>query len=315
MNDFGLHVSLPHYPFKIAYGDQLLFIGSCFSDEIAVKAKYYGFNVDSNPFGTVFHPLALSRFINESLLPKFNERIVQRNDVFLSWDANSTFHAMSEIELKRKLEEKRKSWKEMLSSGDYLFVTFGTAWEYKRKNTNELVANCHKFSGSEFSKELTDQALIVEKWKEVLHSLQELNPKLKVVFTVSPVRHSKDGLIENNQSKAVLIDAIRQLMNIEKNCFYFPSYEIVIDELRDYRFYKLDRVHPNEEAINYVWNRFSDVFFNEETLKLNREVQKVRLAEAHRSIFHESLEFRKHQEATKELRFKLIKEHPEVNLG
>lgn len=315
MNDFGLHFSLPHYPFKISHGDHLLFLGSCFSDELALKAKYYGFNVDANPFGTVYHPLALSRFINESLSLKFNECVVQRNDVFLSWDANSTFHAMSEIDLISKLESKRKRWIEILTFGDYLFVTFGTAWGYKRKDTNELVANCHKFPGTEFSKELTDQTLIVEKWKDVLHSLQELNPKLKVVFTVSPVRHSKDGLIENNQSKSILIDAIRQLMNIEKNCFYFPSYEIVIDELRDYRFYKLDRVHPNEEAINYVWNRFSDVFFRDETLALNREVQKVRLAESHRSLFPESLENKKHLEATKELRFKLMKEHPEVNLG
>lgn len=281
---------------------------------MAAKARFFGFNVDSNPFGTVFHPLALSRFICDTLAENSKERVVQRNDVFLSWDANSSFYAMSEHDLNKKLIEKRKNWVANIRKGKFLFVTFGTAWGYTRMDSNELVANCHKFPSSEFSKELTEQAKIVEEWESVIKKIQEINPQLKVIFTVSPVRHVKDGLIENNQSKAILIDSIRQLLNREKNCFYFPSYEIVIDELRDYRFFKIDRVHPNEEAINFVWERLSDALFSEETKKICSEIQKLRMAEAHRSLFPDSIEFKKHLERTKELRIKLIKDNPEIHL-
>lgn len=313
MNEFSLSFNLPLFPFEIKYGDDLLFIGSCFSDEIASKAKYVGFKVHTNPFGTVFHPLALGRFIQETLEENVIERPVERKDVWLSWDANSSFHAMSKEQLLEKLSLTRQNWKSKICSAEVLFVTFGTAWGYRNKISGELVANCHKFPSSEFHKELTDQSQIIEQWNAVLRTLQKANPQLKVVFTVSPVRHSKDGLIENNQSKAILIDAVHHLCKNE-NCFYFPSYEIVIDELRDYRFFKTDRVHPNEEAINYVWKRFSESFFSEHTNRISREVLKLRMAEAHRSLFPESKEYLKHIETSQENRLKLMKDHPEVKL-
>lgn len=314
MNPFQLAFPISKFPFEIRHGEKLLFLGSCFSDEIAKKAKFHGFKVRSNPFGTVFHPLALSRFLKESISEgQVNERIVSRQDIYLSWDANSSLHAMSENQLKVDLSAIRKEWRETLKDSQYLFVTFGTAWGYKNAQTNELVANCHKFSSTEFNKELSQQAEIVKEWNDILDNLNVFNPDLKIIFTVSPVRHSKDGLIENNQSKAILIDSVRQLTK-RANCFYFPSYEIVIDELRDYRFFKTDRVHPNAEAIDYVWKRFSAVFFSEATMGINREVEKLRLAESHKSLFPESEEHQKYITSLSEIRSKFLNKYPTVNL-
>lgn len=314
MNQFQLSFSIPEFSSKIEHGKQLLFLGSCFSDELAAKAKYTGFSVDSNPFGTIFHPLALSRFILETLADsEINERIIEREDLCFSWDANSTFFGTSEIEINKKLFITRQNWRIFLSSADFLFVTFGTAWGYVKNDTKELVANCHKFPSIEFEKVLTEQTEIISAWQKVLTRLKKLNPALKVVFTVSPVRHSKDGLIANNQSKSILIDSLRQLIK-NNTCFYFPSYEIVIDELRDYRFFKTDRVHPNDEAIQYIWERFGEVFFSQETMQINREVIKLRLEEAHKSIFPESLENTKRLEQLQLTRLKLTHQFPEIQL-
>lgn len=298
---------------RISHGQKILFLGSCFSDEISAKAKYFGLNADSNPFGTIFHPLALSQFILQSLNHFNKERIIQRSDLFLSWDAGSAIYGMTESDLVNNIFKIRKEWSEKLKQTDFLFVTFGTAWAYKLAASGELVANCHKFPSAVFVKELTLQNEIVDKWKITLGHLKELNPNLHVIFTVSPVRHIKDGLVENNRSKAILLDSVRQL-EAESKCSYFPSYEIVMDELRDYRFYKADRVHPNEEAIDYVWNRFSDVFFTEQTIKLNKEIVKLRLAEQHRTLYPESIESKRNLLLNQEIRKTFLMQNPEVIL-
>ena len=314
MNQFQLSFSIPEFSSKIEHGNHLLFLGSCFSDELAAKAKYSGFKVNSNPFGTVFHPLALARFILETLPgSEINERIIQREDIYFSWDANSTFYGTSLIEITEKLETTRQNWHAFFRSADFLFVTFGTAWGYVNNNSKELVANCHKFPSVDFKKVLSEQTEIVLAWQEVLTRLKKVNPELKVVFTVSPIRHSKDGLIENNQSKSILIDSLRQLMK-NNCCFYFPSYEIVIDELRDYRFFKTDHVHPNEEAIQYIWEKFAAAFFSQKTTQINREIIKLRLAEGHKSIFPESLENRKRLEQVELIRLKLTNKFPNIQL-
>lgn len=314
MNSFKLSFEIPKSAAKIAHGQQILFLGSCFSDEMALKAKYHGLKVTSNPFGTVFHPLALSRFIivtNED--QSINERIVQRNDLFFSWEANSSIYSLSKAELTSKLKSIRQDWFEKLKNADFIFITFGTAWGYHLNETQELVANCHKITSSSFTKKLSKPLVLFEHWKETIDSLKCANPTLKIIFTVSPVRHIKDGLIENNRSKAILLELVRRLEE-ECACFYFPSYEIVIDELRDYRFFKIDRVHPNEEAVNYVWDRFSKVFFSNETLELNKEIEKLRLAESHRSLFSESAENKKHRVLTEEKRELLQKNYPLIEL-
>lgn len=290
-------------------------MGSCFSDEIADKANYFGFNTCSNPFGTVFHPLAIARTLLETIQRStgFRERIATRNDLFFSWDAGSTLFGYSTEELNKKLESTRSVLSEDLKLGNFLFVTFGTAWGYREHQSNELVANCHKYPGTAFTKQLTSIEEIVFQWENVIGLLKELNPDLKIVFTISPVRHSKDGLVENNHSKAILIEAVRRLVS-ENYASYFPSYEIVIDELRDYRFFKEDRVHPNEEAVAYVWDRFKDCYFTEDTKKIMEEVRSYRLAEGHRSLFSESKEYQKHLLNTKLKKEALLLKYPQLKL-
>ena len=313
-DQFKLSFDIPEFSTKIEYGKNILFLGSCFSDEMAVKAKYQGFKVHSNPFGTIFHPLALSRFINETLSAQvISERIIQRNDLYFSWDASSSIVGLSEQELILNIQKARSDWKEKLLGATHLFVTFGTSWGYRLNKNNLLVANCHKFPGSNFTKELSLQNDIVKEWKETLVLLLEFNPSLKIIFTVSPVRHIKDGLIENNRSKAILLDAVRVLEK-EANCSYFPSYEIVMDELRDYRFFKIDRVHPSEEAIQYVWERFKETYCTAETIKLSNEVFKIRLDESHTSLFPVSEETQLHKLKTAEQRKQFLNRYPEVQL-
>jgi hypothetical protein len=290
VNNFHLSFKIPAQEKKITHKEKMLFLGSCFSDEIASKAKFNGFHVLSNPFGTVFHPLALGRFLEETLdnIP-FEERIFQRDELFFSWDASTVLYGTSKHALLDQLAALRKNWLNEIKSASHLFVTFGTAWGYLNQDVNCIVANCHKLPSQQFSKVLTASEEIRAIWSNILKKLNILNPNLTVCFTVSPVRHVKDGFVENTQSKAVLIESVRHLQENSK-ALYFPSYEIVMDELRDYRFFKQDRVHPNEEAIDYVWNRFMDSFCSKETQELCTKVQSLKLALSHKSLHPESNE-------------------------
>jgi hypothetical protein len=257
-------------PFSITHDDKILFLGSCFSDEIASIAEFSGFHCTSNPFGTVFHPIPLARFIKESITGLEQERILERDGRFFSWDASTHLSSPSIKQLEEQLKNVRQDWLSHLKEASVLFVTFGTAWGYQYQGSM-IVANCHKMPSSDFQKDLTETEVIVEMWDEVLELLKRINPTLKVVFTVSPVRHIRDGLIENNQSKAILIDSIRKI-NKRFESFYFPSYEIVIDQLRDYRFYKQDRVHPSDEAVSVVWDHFLKFYTSEPTREMVKEI-------------------------------------------
>lgn len=301
MSQFYLSFSVPSQEHKINHKEPILFLGSCFSDDIAAKAQFNGFKVDSNPFGTVFHPLALGRFLLDCLTKKKTEEFIfQREELFFTFNASTTVYATSQNVLIDTLTELRYNWLEQLKTASHLFVTFGTAWGYEHKESQILVANCHKLPSQQFEKKLTSSNEISEVWKEIVKKLNALNPNLTVCFTVSPVRHVKDGLIENNQSKAILIEAIRGLIE-NSSANYFPSYEIVMDELRDYRFFKLDRVHPNDEAIEYVWQRFESTYCSDETIELSRKVKHLKLALSHKSLHPESQETSVHKKRVEQL--------------
>lgn len=302
MSQFHLSFSVPTQDHKINHKEPILFLGSCFSDEIAAKAKFNGFHVDSNPFGTVFHPLALGRFLVDCLTEKKSEEFIfQREDLFFTLDASTTLYATSQNDLADKLTELRSKWLEQLKAASHLFVTFGTAWGYQHIESQVLVANCHKLPSQQFVKSLTSSYEISDVWNLILENLNILNPNLTVCFTVSPVRHVKDGFVGNNQSKAVLIESVRRLQENSK-AIYFPSYEIVMDELRDYRFFKQDRVHPNEEAIDYVFNRFVESFCSKETLELCKKVKSLKLSLSHKSLHPESQETLTHKKKVEQLR-------------
>lgn len=290
-----------------SHQQKIALIGSCFSDEMLNKLKYAGFNVKSNPFGTIFHPLSIAKFILDCFNEDYIERIIQQNDVFLSLDAGSKIYGLNVEEYKNKLKVIRNNSIEDIASSSHLFITFGTSWAYLFEQ--EIVGNCHKIPAHKFEKKISDVNEIVDEWKKVIQQLHHLNPGLNIVFTVSPVRHLKDGLIENSRSKARLILACEEL-SILPNCSYFPAYEMVIDELRDYQYFKEDLAHPNEKAINFVWKKLLCEFTSIETQQLCQEIEQLRKASAHKYIHPESKDALHHQEVTHLKIQKLIVDNP-----
>jgi hypothetical protein len=309
MDHLPFHI--PDLPFKVDHQQKILLLGSCFSDEIGEKFSFYGFNSQSNPFGTIFHPDPIARFIQESLNESKGERIVQRDDVFLSLDAGSKVYAMSQRDLANKLQTIRADWKEKAKTSTVMFITFGTAWAYHSVSDDLVVGNCHKLPLNLFKKELSSHQSMLLHWKNAVAALHDLNPDLQIVFTVSPVRHNKEGLIENNRSKANLLLLVAELSEL-KNCHYFPSFELVIDVLRDHRFYKEDLVHPNELAINYVWERLSNTIMSDQTKNLCDRILKMRLAAVHRFLHPESAAAQDHKDRTEQLIRCFLAEHPEI---
>lgn len=267
---------------KITHQSKCIFIGSCFSDDISGKFQEGGLDVLSNPFGTLFHPLAIANIFDEV---DIESTCFLRGDVWFSWLASGLIYAMSKEELVLKIEILRQELIDSVQKADFLFFTFGTSVGYRLISTNQLVANCHKMPLTNFSKELTDVNQLIFNWEKLIEKLKGLNPSIQIVFTVSPVRHIKDGIIENNISKSHLFSLINQLEGE-----YFPSYEIVNDELRDYRFFKEDLVHPNELAINYVWDKFKVAFMDISTNLLMDEVYQVRKMQNHNVLYPESIE-------------------------
>lgn len=286
--DFEFQLNTP----KIQHGDQIVLIGSCFSNEIGLLLENNGFKINSNPFGTIFHPIPSAKLILDSINEKQENTIVQRKDLYFSWNAAGTIFQYSEAELNSLLNQIKSQFRKDLLESKFLFITLGSAIGYVHNQLNEIVANCHKLPSNAFSKSLTDAESMAEIWSETLIQLKAFNPDLQVIFTVSPIRHIKDGLIENNRSKARLFELIEKL-NTNFSLHYFPSYEIVLDELRDYRFFKSDGMHPSELAIQYVWERLTETMMSAETQKLCQEIVQLRQMENHQSLYPKSVE---HQE-------------------
>ncbi|MES2588911.1 MAG: GSCFA domain-containing protein [Bacteroidota bacterium] len=280
---FILETEITDFNQKISHKDKIVFFGSCFSDELSARFKNAGFDVLSNPFGTIFHPLAMARNFENIFSNKAQHHIFEQNKTFFSWNCSSLICKNSEKELEEELNLIDSKLSELLKNTSYLFITFGTAWGYFHNEEKCIVANCHKQKSDLFEKQLTEIDEMFVSWSAVLAKIYKENPKIKIVFTVSPVRHAKDGLIENNRSKARLFEVISRL---EKHfpTAYFPSYEIIQDELRDYRFYKEDLIHPNEQAISYVWSNIKTTLFDSKTLNKLDEIEKLRFLANHQVL-------------------------------
>ena len=232
------------------YQSQMLLLGSCFVENIGKKLDYYKFRSLQNPFGILFHPIAIENLLSKSI-QAFNyttEDVFYHNELWHSFDAHSDLSDVSREELLRKLNDGLKDTRKQMAISTHIVITLGTAWVYRKLESNTNVANCHKVPQKEFSKDLLSVENIVESLESIVELIQSANPTAQIIFTVSPVRHLKDGFVENQQSKAHLISAIGKVLSSRAQSrvkHYFPSYEIMMDELRDYRFYKTDMVHPN----------------------------------------------------------------------
>ncbi len=293
-------IDIPKSSFQIAPDDKVTLIGSCFSDSIGEKLTQSGFDVTINPFGTLYNPESIANILLQTV--KGNRYKADDDMVFMStdgvwhsWMHHSKFSSHSCEELLEKINDTFEATRAALSSADVMIITFGTSVIYRLRENDMLVANCHKQPDSLFSRTRLDTTQICSLWDDVLDKLHTLNPQLKVIFTVSPIRHKRDGMHANNISKGILLQAVDDLTgtglfherhhhNNEISTQYFPSYEIMVDELRDYRFYAEDMVHPSPLAIEYIWERFQDTYFTNKTKEVVRLRHKEWVRSQHRQI-------------------------------
>lgn len=290
---FKLNFNVPPSSTKVNIKDPILLIGSCFSDEIGEKLGQAKLKVKSNPYGTIYNPYSIFKLLADQIN---EDDTVESQGVNFHWDTHGDMSALSKDELQSLLNKKRSETQSYLRNTKWLVITFGTAIVYEHKDSG-IVANCHKIPQSQFTKRYLNQQEIIEQFAQ-LHSC--LSQNINIIFTISPVRHIRDGLIENNRSKSILIDAIHQIARSYENVQYFPSYEILIDELRDYRFYDRDMIHPNPQAIDYIWNVFSETYFDKETQDFLKEWSKVRAAINHRPFQSDSESHQKFLRSTLE---------------
>ena len=273
----------------IDYDSKLLLLGSCFSENIGNKLKYYKFKSSQNPFGILFHPKAIESLITNAINEKnyTEDDLIFQNERWHCFDAHSSLSSSDKSELLKNLNTRISSTNRQLKEVSHIIITLGTSWVYKFIETDKTVANCHKIPQKKFLKELLTVDEISESLEAIISLIKSINKNATVLFTVSPVRHLKDGFIENQRSKSHLISAIHTIVEPRKNINYFPSYEIVMDQLRDYRFYAEDMIHPNKTAINYIWNKFSEVWISDASEKTIKEIEIIQKGIAHKP-FNES---------------------------
>jgi hypothetical protein len=261
-----------------------MLVGSCFSSEIGDKFTDGKMNVCVNPSGTIYNPASIANCINRLITATqygLNE-LVEYNDRWISLDHYTGFESDDKNKVLNKINGSLIAAHNFLKGASFLFITFGTSKIYRWKESGKVVANCHKIPSKHFTEEMISPSEILEIWSNTLRSLVSFNPKLKVIFTVSPVRHWKDGAHTNQLSKSVLFVAINELMEAFPGAGYFPSYELVMDDLRDYRFYANDMLHPSPQAVGYIWDALSKCYFDKETLQLYNEIESVTRASRHR---------------------------------
>jgi len=276
---------------KIDYESKIFLIGSCFVENIGKKLDFYKLQTLQNPFGILFNPLAIAKFfrkLKEDVM--YTEKdIFQYQERWHCFDAHSSLSNPDAEGLLKNLNSALQKAREFLQESSHLVITLGTAWSYYHLESKQSVANCHKIPQKSFRKELQSTEEIERALNEIVEVVHQINPDAAVIFTVSPVRHIKDGFVENQRSKAHLITAINNVLENRKSIFplgvrglYFPSYELMMDELRDYRFYGEDMLHPSQTAINYIWKRFKEAWFSEASLLVLNEVENIQKGLAHR---------------------------------
>ena len=267
----------------IDYQSKLVLLGSCFVENIGAKLAYFKFQQFQNPFGILFHPLAIENLIQRAIARKMYQQseIFEQDGIWRCFDAHSELRSASSDELLRLLNLRLEETKKSLETSSHIIITLGTAWVYEHQTSGKIVANCHKVSQKQFTKKLLSLGEIEGSLDHILKLIQKVNPKAQIIFTISPVRHLKDGFVKNQRSKAQLITALHQIIN-GHNVPYFPSYEIMMDELRDYRFYGKDMVHPNELAVDYIWERFKWVWISKKIYPVMHEVDAVQKGLLHR---------------------------------
>ncbi len=312
---FTTKVSVKRSNHPLNYDSKVVSFGSCFASTMSEKFDYFKFQNTVNPFGIVFNPVSIEMIV---------ERVVTKNwftenDVFFHnerwhcYEIHSDLSHANKDTLLQNLNANLKSTNQQIAQASHVIITYGSSWIYKLKSTNQVVANCHKVPQDQFEKVLLSVETIEKSIQNIVHLIQKVNPNCHFIFTISPVRHLKDGFVENQRSKAHLITAIHEIIDRQHTTIdYFPSYEIMIDELRDYRFYANDFLHPSSLATDYIWERFFQSQIDENDQAIMQEVGAIQKALLHKP-FHPNSE--NHQKFVKNLNHKiaaLIAQYPQI---
>jgi len=296
---------------QLDYSSEILLFGSCFSENINKKLEYYKFNSTLNPYGILFHPAAIEKAILECLENKIytDEHLIFHKELWHSFQHHSNFSGLDKQQVLDKINTTINKTHKKLKSATHIIITLGTSWVYEYLEQELTVANCHKIPQKKFRKKI----LTVEGSTRILENIKKqirsINPKVNFIFTLSPVRHLKDGMVENAQSKAQLLSAIHNV--IDAHSFYFPSYEIMLDDLRDYRFYKRDMIHPNATAIDYIWDNFKATWISKATERNMFEVDAIQKALQHKAFYPESAQ---HKKFLEDLKNRILKLEQQYNI-
>lgn len=283
--EFRTKVDVQPFPFSLGYNTPMLFCGSCFTENIGSIMLERKLPIIINPFGVVYNPVSVKMVIERIISSQpFEESDLNfRNGLWYSYLHHTSFSSPDKARCLERINGEQSKASDFIKKMKCLLVTFGTARVYYLKQSDEPVANCHKIPTKEFENRLLNVNEIVKEWSILIDKLLKNNPELKIVFTISPVRHWKDGAVGNQQSKSILNVAVHELMYAyPKNAFYFPAYEILMDDLRDYRFYADDKLHPSQVAVKYIWEKFKESVIDSNSLKLMVDVEKVVSAVNHR---------------------------------
>ena len=270
---------------KIGYGDKILLLGSCFADNIGAKLNEHYFQATINPLGTLYNPASIALSLTDTCFPITDSQIIYHNGLWHSMLHHGSFSSVDKVEMMARCQQSRAELQQALHEATTVIVTFGTAWVYEMDG--KVVANCHKLPANRFTRRCLTVNEIVDIWKPIVQNISEKH----WIFTVSPIRHIKDGLHANQISKAILLQAVERLGHP-----YFPSYEIMLDELRDYRFYAEDMVHPSSVAVEYIWQRFVETYMTIDTQKEMRMLNQLWRDRQHRFLHPESPEAKAFQD-------------------
>ena len=318
--DFMVDMVIPSPVPRIEYGDSLLLTGSCFTEHIGNSLASLKFKVLQNPNGILFDPASVSdSLISYVQNRRYNDAgLVKLNEVWHSWQHHSVFSSVNKSETLDKINHSQKRAHDFLRNADWLMITLGSSFSYRLVAENRThhggVANCHRAPAQWFNKHMMTIDEINTALDSCIHQLFLFNPRLKIIFTVSPVRHIRDGVVENNRSKARLIEVVHHLANKFDRIYYFPAYELVIDVLRDYRFYDIDMVHPNYQATQFVLEKFMQSFVTEDSQKVAEEIHRIVIARKHRPFQPSTEAHRKFLKSHYEKTLEIQKKYPHLDL-
>lgn len=282
--NFQTQIPLQKSDFPIDYTSKVLSLGSCFAENMAEKFEYFKFENVVNPFGIIFNPISLEKLILRSIHKKYfsESDIFFHNEAWHCYEVHSELSNSNKEEFLKNLNKLIDSTNQQITNSTHVIITLGTSWVYKHIETSEIVANCHKVPQKQFVKQLLSIAQIETSLKNIITEIKAVNPNCNFIFTISPVRHIKDGFVENNLSKSYLISALHSSNFQPQEVNYFPSYEIMMDELRDYRFYSEDMLHPNQTAIDYIWIKFFENYVDEKEFAIMQQICDIQKALHHR---------------------------------